>query len=79
VMIDVASSMFCILQFPHQGKIIIVDQLEYKNPDLHNVATNNVPFLGQNGFESVGVGLLKDSSVMGVFLCLLLPPHRLSH
>jgi hypothetical protein len=28
---------------------------------------NNVPFLGQNSFESVGVGLLKDSSLMGFF------------
>jgi hypothetical protein len=63
----IASSVFRILRFPHQGKIIIVDQLEYTTPDLHNVATNNVPFLGHNGFESVGVGLLKDSSLMGVF------------
>jgi hypothetical protein len=63
----IASSVFRILRFPHQGNIIIVDQLEYTTPDLNNVTTNNVPFLGQNNFESVGVGLLKDSSLMGVF------------
>jgi len=66
-MTDVVYSVFRILRFPHQGKIITVDQLEYTTPYLHNVAVNNVPFLGRNGFESVGVGLLKDSSLMGVF------------
>jgi hypothetical protein len=63
----ITSSVFHILRFPHQGKIIIVDQLEYTTLDLHNLASNNVPFLGWNSFESVGVGLLKDSSLMGVF------------
>jgi hypothetical protein len=59
--------VFHVLRFPHQGKIIIVDQLDYITPDLHNVAVNDVPFLGQSSLESVGVGLLKDSSLMGVF------------
>jgi len=72
-MIVIASSVFHILQFSHQGNIINVDQLEYTTPDLNNVTENNVPFLGQNNFESVGVGLLKDSSLMGVFP-LLNPP-----
>jgi len=63
----VASSVFCILRFPRQGKIIIVDKLEFKTPDLSNVATNNLPFLGHNNFESVGVGILKDSSFMVIF------------
>jgi hypothetical protein len=73
VMIVIASTMFRVLQFPHQGKIIIVDQLDYINPDLHNVATNDIHFLGQSSLESVGLGLLKDSSLVGFFLCLLLP------
>jgi hypothetical protein len=64
----IASSVFHILQFPHQGKIVTVDQLDYCTPDLHNSAVNNVPFLGSSlGYESVGVGLLKDSSLMGIF------------
>jgi hypothetical protein len=46
VMIAITSSVFRILQFPHQGKIIIVDQLDYTTPDLHNAATNNAHFLG---------------------------------
>jgi hypothetical protein len=60
--------VFRILQFPHQEKIVTVDQLDYCTPDLHNSATNNVPFLGSSlGYESVGVGLLKDSSLVGIF------------
>jgi hypothetical protein len=58
---------------PRQGKIIIVDQIDYTTPNLHNTTANNVPFLGKNSFESVGVGLLKDSLLMGVFP-LLAPP-----
>jgi hypothetical protein len=66
----VTSLVFPILRFPHQGKIITVDQLDYTTPSLHNVASNNFPFLGHNSFESVGVGLLKDSLLMGIFpLC----------
>jgi hypothetical protein len=66
-MIFIASSIFHILRFPHQGKIIIVDQLNYITPYLHNFAANNVPFVGQSILESVGVDLLKDSSLKGVF------------
>jgi hypothetical protein len=66
-MTTIASLVFHILRFPHQGNIITVDQLDYTTPDLNNVAENHVPFLGNNSFESVGVGLLKNSSFMGVF------------
>jgi hypothetical protein len=51
----ITSLVFHILRFPHQGKIITVDQLEYTTPDHHNTTTNNLPFL------RVGVGILKDS------------------
>jgi hypothetical protein len=66
-MVVVTSSVFYILRFPHQGNIITFDQLEYTNLDLNNVTVNNVPFLGHNHFESVGVCLLKYSSLMGFF------------
>ena len=72
----IASSVFRILRFPHQEKIITAVHLDYTTPYLHNAAANNVPFLGHSGFESVEVGLLKDSSLMGFFIYLLLPPRR---
>jgi hypothetical protein len=80
-MIVVASSIFLLLQFPHQGKIVIVDQLDYCTLDINNHSKNNIPFLGHSNFEyeSVGVGLLKDSSLMGVFpLPPPDPPHQVA-
>jgi hypothetical protein len=68
-MIVVASSVFQCVQFPHQGKIVIVDQLDFCTTDAHVPATDNIPFLGDHmiTYESVGVGLLKYYSLMGTF------------
>jgi hypothetical protein len=70
-----ASSMFQSIQFPYQGKIFTIDQLDYCTPDAHTPSTNNIPFLGDSNitYESVGVGLLKYSSLMGTFPAPLPP------
>jgi hypothetical protein len=62
----VVSTLFCVLCFPHQGKVITIDQLAFFNSDFH---TNNVPFITKTppGYENVGVGLLKDSTLMDTF------------
>jgi hypothetical protein len=66
---SITSSMFRCVQFPHQGKIVTIDQLDFCTPDARALVTNNIPFLGdhQATYESVGVGLLKYSSLMGTF------------
>ena len=66
----VASSIFRLIQFLHHGKIVTIDQLDFCTPDLHGQHTNNVPFVEglKLSYESVGVGLIKDSSLMGYFL-----------
>jgi hypothetical protein len=55
-----------VLHFPHQGKVVIVDQLAFFNFDAR---TSNVPFISKTppGYENVGVGLLIDSTLMGTF------------
>jgi hypothetical protein len=65
----VASSVFRCVQFPHQGKIVTVDQLDFCTTDACAPATNNITFLGDHKitYESIGVGLMKDSSLMGTF------------
>jgi hypothetical protein len=65
----VASSVFRTLQFPHQGKIVTIDQLNYCIPDSTTHSVDNVLLVGdsQLSYESVGVGLLKDSTLMGTF------------
>jgi hypothetical protein len=73
----VVSTLFHVVHFPHQGKVVIVDQLAFFNSDTR---TSNVPFIAKTpkGYENVGVGLLKDSSLMGTFPIPLLDVPRLS-
>jgi hypothetical protein len=67
---EVVSTLFCVLLFPHQRKVIIVDQLAFFNSDS---CTSNIPFIVKTppSYENVSVGLLKDSSLMGT---LPIPP-----
>jgi hypothetical protein len=77
----VASSMFRCVQFPHQGKIVTINQLDFCTSDARAPVTNNIPFLGDHKvtYESIGVGLLKDSSLMGTFPTPLPPTtHHIS-
>jgi hypothetical protein len=62
----VVLTLFSVVRFPHQGKVVTVDQLSFFNSDTR---TGNVPFIAKTppGYENVGVGLLKDSSLMGTF------------
>jgi hypothetical protein len=77
----VASLVFRCVQFPHQGKIVTVDQLDFCTTNARAPATNNIPLLGDHKitYESVGVGLLKYSSLMGTFPTPLPPnTHHIS-
>jgi hypothetical protein len=62
----VVSTLFYVLRFPHQGKVVTVDQIAFFNADTR---MGNVPFIENtpSGYENVGVGLLKDLSLMGTF------------
>lgn len=61
----VVSSLFRVIKFPFQGKIVIVDQLAFFNADAW---VGNVPFVGKTpkNFENIRVGLFKDS-LLGAF------------
>jgi hypothetical protein len=71
----IVSTLFHVVHFPHQGKVIIIDQLAFFNSDMH---TGNIPFIAKTplGYENVGVGLLKDSLLMGTFP---IPPPDVTH
>jgi hypothetical protein len=62
----VVSTLFHVLCFPHQGKVVTVDQMAFFNSDSR---TSNMPFISKTppGYENVGVGLLKYSTLMGTF------------
>jgi hypothetical protein len=71
----VVSTLFYVMHFPHQGKVVTVDQLAFFHSDTR---TSNVPFIAKKnpGYENVSVGLLKDSSLMGTFP---IPPPDVPH
>ena len=67
-----ASSLFYVIRFPHQGKIVTVDQLSFF---ASSSSHGNIPYVKHTGapYESVGIGIFKDSTLMGIFP--LPPPH----
>jgi hypothetical protein len=60
----VVSTLFHVICFPHQGKVVTVDQLAFFSSDS---CTSNIPFIEKTPprYENVSVGLLKDSSLIG--------------
>ena len=68
-MTTITSTVFRTLQFPHLGNIVTIDQLDHCTPDVTTPTTNNIPMLGESPppSHSIGVGMLKDSTLMGVF------------
>jgi hypothetical protein len=62
----VVSTLFRIVHFPHQGKVITLDQFAFFNSVTR---TSNIPFIAKTppGYENVGVGLLKNSTLMGKY------------
>ena len=68
----VASSLFCMICFPHQGKIVTIDQLSFF---ASSSSDGNVSYVKQTGapYESVGAGLFKYSTLVDIFS--LPPPH----
>lgn len=65
----IASSVFHVMHFPNQGKIVTIDKLDYYIPNLRANASTNVTFFSDSpkGYASVGAGLFKDSSLLGIF------------
>ena len=63
----VVSSVFRLIKFPHNGKIVTIDQLSYFSSDpasaesIQHVGKATIPY------RDVGVGLVKDSALLGTF------------
>ena len=65
----VASTVFRTVQFLHLGMIVTNDWLDFCMPYVTTPMANNIPMLGQSPspYQSIAVGMLKDSSLMGIF------------
>ena len=60
-MTTITLTLFQTLQFPHMGKIVTIDQLDYCTLDVTTPTTKNIPMLGQSPppYQSIGIGILK--------------------
>ena len=67
----VVSSIFHLIMFPHKGNIVKIDQLSYYSSDP--ASTDSIQHIGKSTipYKDVGVGLIKDSTLLGNFS---LPP-----
>ena len=65
----VASTIYRLVHFPHQGKIVSIDQLDYYTPNVCFDTTANVPLVSNSHQvpELIRAGLFKDPCLMGVF------------
>jgi hypothetical protein len=65
----VTSILYRLVCFPHQGKIVSIDQFDYCTLSLCFDTVANVPLVCNSHQvpELVGAGLFKDPYLMGVF------------
>lgn len=73
----VVSTYFKIIVFPHSGGIVAIDQLTLFATSSQ--VTGSTPLVGEtpHPYQHVGVGFLKDSSLLGTFFLPPPLPHSL--
>ena len=66
---DIASSLFQVLCFPFNGKIVMINQTSFKNPSVSASSRASILIIdhSQPTTGSVGVGMYP--SLMGIFSC----------
>jgi hypothetical protein len=75
----VVSSVFRVLRFPDQGKIVKIDQLAFCTPDLGSNVGSNLPFVDDTtqSYMKITLGMFKYPLLMGNFP--LPPPSPPTH
>jgi hypothetical protein len=66
-MTTVVSSVFCTLCFPHEGKIVTIDQLSFVHASPSASVGPSVPVIDNSQQETEDVGVRMYSSLMGSF------------
>jgi hypothetical protein len=76
----VASSIFWTIMFPHNGKIVTIDQVSHYKPNPSTSLDNILPLIHTNKdvypLVKMGPGIFKDPSLLGMYHRAppLLPP-----
>ena len=71
----VASSVFRVVCFPHNRKIVTIDQMTFKNSPVTASSGASVPIVEHSQLETRSVGVGMYPSLMGSFSCLDPCPH----
>src|SRR5713101_516966 len=66
---DVASSVFRVVSFLHNGNIVTIDQMSFKNPPPNASSGASVPKVEHSQPETGSVGVGMYPSLMGTFSC----------
>ena len=65
----IASSLFRVVCFPHNGKIIMIDQTTFNNPSVTASLGASIPIVEHSQLETGSVGVGMYPSLMGSFSC----------
>jgi hypothetical protein len=66
-MVVVVSSIFCTLCFPHQGEIVMIDQLSFANSSPNASVGPSIPMVDNSQPKTENIGFGMYYSLMGTF------------
>ena len=64
------SSLFCVVCFPFNGKIVTIDQMSFKNLSVTASSGASIPIVEHSQLTTGSVGVGMYPSLMGIFTCL---------
>ena len=67
----VTSLVFCIMMFPFNGKVVILDQLSYYNPHASTNLENSFPMVSETSitpYVEIVPGVYKEYDLLGAYL-----------
>ena len=67
---SVGSSLFCVVCFPHNGNIVTIDEMAFKNPSVTASSRNSIPIVEHLQLETGSVGVGMYPSLMGSLVFL---------
>ena len=66
-MCAIPSSIFCVLVFPHEGKLVNVDQLTFTQKGRLETTKSTIPLIDDSRLENESLGSRMYTSLMGTF------------
>lgn len=64
-MTAIVSTVFSVICFPHEGKIVTIDQLDLFNHDLNNFSGSSIPLIYNSKGNKMKLRVAMYPSLMG--------------